>query len=54
MTKSYAGDKDDNRKHSESEDANVANDAAKRAEQQVEDIKTEAHDEVKKQQKDME
>lgn len=53
MTKSYAGDKDDNQKLSENEDAKLANDAAKRAEQQVEDIKTEAYDEVKRQQKDM-
>ncbi|MBD7983973.1 hypothetical protein H9649_05235 [Sporosarcina sp. Sa2YVA2] len=54
MTKSYAGGKDDNQKLSGNEDAKVANDAAKRAEQQVEDIKAEAHDEVKKQQNDME
>ncbi|MEZ7171948.1 hypothetical protein [Sporosarcina sp. OR05] len=49
MTKSYAGDKDENRKVSEGDSA-VANDAAKRAEQQVEDIKKEAQDAVKKQQ----
>ena len=53
MTRSYADDKNDNQAHSHNEDAKIANDAAKRAEQQVEDIKTEAHEEVKKQQKDM-
>lgn len=53
MTRSYADDKNDNQTLSKNEDAKIANDAAKRAEQQVEDIKTEAHEEVKKQQRDM-
>lgn len=50
MSKSYAGDKDENRKVSEGDSAAIANDAAKRAEQQIEDIKKEAQDAVKKQQ----
>lgn len=48
MTKSYAGDKDDNRKVSPGDSA--ANDAAKKAEKKVEEIKAEAQNEVKKHQ----
>lgn len=48
MSKSYAGNKDD-RNHNPQDPASIANEAARKAEQQVEDIKREAADEMKKQ-----
>ena len=49
MSKSYAGDKDGQNKNPQ-DAASSANEAARKAEQQVEDIKREAADEMKKQQ----
>ncbi|MFS0577100.1 hypothetical protein AB1K83_15790 [Sporosarcina sp. 179-K 3D1 HS] len=49
MSKSYAGDKDGFNKNPQ-DAAGMANDAARKAEQRVEEIKREAANEVKKQQ----
>ncbi|MCM3710536.1 hypothetical protein [Sporosarcina luteola] len=51
MTKSYAGDKEDKQNGQPKDSAALANDAAKKAEMQVDAIKEEAQNEVKRQQK---
>lgn len=49
--KSYAGDKDDKTNGLPKDSAALANEAARKAEAQIESIKEEARDELKKQQK---
>ncbi|MCG7343376.1 hypothetical protein MHZ92_04490 [Sporosarcina sp. ACRSL] len=49
--KSYAGDKDDQPNGLPKDSAGIANDAAKKAEAQLESIKEEARNELKRQQK---
>ncbi|MDW0116679.1 hypothetical protein QTL97_07005 [Sporosarcina thermotolerans] len=50
--KSYAGDKDDKQNNSRAkEPSSIANDAAKKAEMEMESIKEEARSEMKRQQK---
>ncbi|WP_432362342.1 hypothetical protein [Sporosarcina sp. UB5] len=49
--KSYAGDKNDKSNGLSKDSAQMANEAAKKAETQLESIKEEARNELKKQQK---
>lgn len=49
--KSYAGDKDNKQNGLPKDSAALANDAARKAEAQMESIKQEARDEMKRQQK---
>ncbi|MDN4606597.1 hypothetical protein [Sporosarcina highlanderae] len=49
--KSYAGDRDDKQNNQAKDSSALANDAAKKAEAQMESIKEEARSEVKRQQK---
>jgi len=50
LTKSYAGDKDHNPTVNQGDSSSAANDAAKKAEQRVDEIRKEAQDEVKRHQ----
>ena len=52
MTKSYAGGNDDKSNELQKDDAAKANDAARKAELKMEEIKEEARNEMKRQQKE--
>jgi len=51
IMKSYAGDKDEKPNGLPKDSAGLANDAARKAEEQLESIKQEARNEMKRQQK---
>ena len=53
MTKSYAGDQEHNPTGNAKDTTSLANEAAKKAEQRVDEIKKDAQDEVKRHQKYM-
>lgn len=51
LTKSYAGDQENNPTVNQGDFSSIANNAAKKAEQRVDEIRKEAQDEVKRHQK---